>query len=53
MIFLNLYTKEFWIRNILLHKFLQTDMIFFYQFKSAYDKIWKMLYEVYDTDSLA
>ena len=36
MIFLNLYTKisiEFWIRNTLLQKFLQTDMIFFDQFK--------------------
>ena len=36
MIFLNLYTKsplKFWITNALLHKFFQTDMIFFNQLK--------------------
>ena len=30
-IFLNLYTIKFWIRITLLHKFFQTDMIFFDQ----------------------
>ena len=36
MIFFNLYAKslkKFWITNTLLHKFFQTDMIFFDQFK--------------------
>ena len=36
MMFLNLYTKisiEFWIRNTLLQKLPQTDMIFFDQLK--------------------
>ena len=31
--FLKLISIEFWIRNTLLHKFFQTDMIFFDQFK--------------------
>ena len=36
MIFLDLYYQisiEFWITNTLLHKFFQTDMIYFDQFK--------------------
>ena len=44
---------KFCITNTLLHKFFQTDMIFFDQFKVTTIKIWKMLCGVYDTDSLA
>ena len=33
LIFIYQISIEIWIRNTLLHKFLQTDMIFFYQFK--------------------
>ena len=33
MIFIYQISLEFWIRNILLQKFLQTDMLFFDQFK--------------------
>ena len=47
MLFLNLYTKisiELWIRNTLLQKFLQTDMIS-RSIQSAYDKIRKYFAE--------
>ena len=48
MIFLDLYTKisiDFWIRNTLFKKFLQTDMIFFDQFKVSTVKFGKYLAE--------
>ena len=40
---------EFWIRNTLLQKFLQTDMIFFDQFKVPTIKFGNMLCGVHDT----
>ena len=49
MIFLNLIYKisnKFWITNTLLHKFFQTDMIFFDQFKVPTIKIGKCFAEL-------
>ena len=48
MIYLNLCTKisiKFWITNTLLHKFFQTDMIFFDQFKVPTIKFGKCFVE--------
>ena len=45
MIFLNVYIIEFWIRNNLLREFLQTDMIFFGQFKVPMIKFGKCFAE--------
>ena len=52
--FSNLSTKslELRVRNTLLQKFLQTDMIFFDQFIASTVKFGKCFGGVYDTDSL-
>ena len=44
---------EFWIRNTLLQKFLQTDMIFFDQFKVPTVKFGNCFAEFSDTYNLA
>ena len=47
-----IFSIKFWNTNTVLHKFFQTDMIFFDQFKVPTIKFGKRLCGVYDTDSL-
>ena len=45
--FIYIISIEFWIRNTLLHKFFQTDMIFFDQFKVPVIQFGKCFAEFY------